>query len=70
MLERLEFTIQRRQTVSADSLVLVHSKNKAFMGVGEQDFKERDKLKNRAETGKCSIFQGFEDKFLQFVREW
>ena len=31
---------------------------------------ERDKLKNRAETGKCPIFQGFEVKFLQFVLEW
>ena len=31
---------------------------------------ERDKLKNRAETGKCSIFQGFEIKFPKFVPEW
>ena len=35
--------------------------NKTFMGVGGQDF--RDKLKNRAEIGKCPIFQGFEVKF-------
>ena len=38
--------------------------------MGEQDFRERDKLKNRTETGKCSIFQGFEGKFPQFVPEW
>ena len=31
------------------------------MGVGGQDF--RDKSKNRAETEKCPIFQGFEVKF-------
>ena len=31
---------------------------------------ERDKLKNRAETGKFEIFQGFEVKFRQFVPEW
>ena len=31
---------------------------------------ERDKLKNKAETGKCSIFQEFEGKFPQFVPEW
>ena len=35
------------------------------MGVGGQDF--RDKLKNRTESGKCPIFQGFEVKFPQFV---
>ena len=29
-----------------------------------------DKLKSRAETGKCPIFQGFEVKFPQFVPEW
>ena len=29
-----------------------------------------DKLKNRAETGKCPVFQGFEVKFPQFVPEW
>ena len=38
------------------------------MGVGGQDF--RDKLKNRAETGKCPIFQDFEVKFPQFDPEW
>ena len=31
---------------------------------------ERGKLKNRAETGKCSVFQGFEGKFSQLVPEW
>ena len=40
----------------------------AFMRVGGQDF--RVKLKNRAETGKCPIFQDFEVKFPQFVPEW
>ena len=40
------------------------------MGMGEQDFGERNKLKNRAETGKYSIFQRFEGKFPQFVPEW
>ena len=30
---------------------------------------ERDKLKNRAADGKCSVFQGFEGKFPQFVPE-
>ena len=49
--------------------MLVHSKNKAFMGVGGQDLIE-DKLKNRAESVKCSIFQDFEGKFPQFVPEW
>ena len=38
------------------------------MGLSGQDF-ERDQLKNRAETGKCPIFQGFEVKFPQFVPE-
>ena len=28
------------------------------------------KLKNRAETEKCPIFQGFEIKCPQFVPEW
>ena len=31
---------------------------------------KRDKLKNRAETGKRLSFQGFEGKFLQFAPEW
>ena len=39
------------------------------MGVGGQDFKEY-KVKNRAETGKCSIFRGFEGKLPQFVPGW
>ena len=46
----------------------LYFRNKTFMGVGGQDF--RDKLKNRAETGKCPIFQGLEVKFPQFVPEW
>ena len=29
-----------------------------------------DKLNNRAETGKCPIFQGFEVRFPQLVPEW
>ena len=40
------------------------------MGAGGQDFREREKLKNKAEAGKCPIFQGFEVKFPQFVPEW
>ena len=31
---------------------------------------ERDKLKNRTESGKRSIFQGFLGKFPQFAPEW
>ena len=31
---------------------------------------ERDKLKNRAETGKFPVFQGFEVKSRQFVPGW
>ena len=31
---------------------------------------KRDKLKNRAETGKRLSFQGFEGKFPQFAPEW
>ena len=30
----------------------------------------RDKFRNRAETGKRSIFQVFEGKFPQFAPEW
>ena len=39
------------------------------MGVGVPDFRE-GQVENRDKTGKCSISQGFEREFLQFVLEW
>ena len=52
-----------------DNLLLVFPEIKLLWGwVGK--ILERDKLKNRAETGKCPIFQSYKVKFPQFVPEW
>ena len=45
----------------------VYFANKIFMGVGVPDCRE-GQVENRAKTGKCSISQGFEGKFLLFVK--
>ena len=63
------FNLETPNFVSRIALCSFITKIKLLWGwVGK--ILERDKLKNRAETGKCSIFQGFEGKFPQFVPEW
>ena len=65
----IQFFIKRRQTLRDNSPILAHFENKIFIGVGLPHFRE-GQMENGAKTGKCSIFQGFDGKFFQFVLEW
>ena len=42
--------------------IFVNVENKIFMGAGVPGFRE-GQVENRAETGKCSVSQGFEERF-------